>query len=179
VYPEGSSYPGPVVSTSPGYGSVPGFQPVSAPPKRSFPLALTVSCIVLALGVVITNVVVLAVLGGLHGSIGKLKAQQAQRRAADAVAQKKQLDDFQQADLPGKLAKVRALTTAAGQALIVWVAEPVGQKLLSPVQNAVNKCDLAIFDYDATAARFPPGMLAGLPIAIDTSDSATNCTRIA
>ena len=84
-----------------------------------------------------------------------------------------------EADLPGKLAKVRALTTAADQALIVWAAEPVGQKLLSPVQNAVNKCDLAIFDYDATAARFPPGMLAGLPIAIDTSDSATNCTRIA
>jgi hypothetical protein len=153
-----------------------GNVPVSPPGRRS-PVALVVTCVLLAAALVVINVVVLAVLGGLHGSIGRLQDQQARRRTADAQAQTDLRGDFRRADLPGKLAKVRSLTTAADQALITW-GDKVGEnKPLAPIQDAMNRCDLAVFDYDATAARFPAGLLAGLPTAIDTNDRATDCGR--
>jgi predicted lipid-binding transport protein (Tim44 family) len=156
--------------------SVPGFRPAT-PAGRRFPVALVVTCVLLAVALVVINVVVLAVLGGLHGSIGRLQDQQAQRRTADAQAQADLQDNFRRADLPGKLAKVRSLTTAANQALITWGSQLGENKPLAPVQDAMNRCDLAIFDYDATAVRLPAGMLAGLPTAIDTNDRATDCGR--
>jgi hypothetical protein len=154
----------------------PGFR-AAAPAGRRSPVALVVTCVLLAVALVVVNVVVLAVLGGLHGSIGRLEDHQTQRRTADAQTQADLQGDFRRADLSGKLAKVRSLTTAADQALITWGSQLGENKPLAPVQDAMNRCDLAIFDYDATAARFPAGMLAGLPTAIDTNDRATDCGR--
>jgi len=151
--------------------------PQSPPAGRRFPVALVVTCVLLAVALVVVNVVVLAVLGGLHGGIGRLQEQQAQRRTADAQLQAGVREDFRRADLPGKLAKVRSLTTAANQALIAWGSASGENRSLAPVQEAMNRCDLAIFDYDAAAARFPAGLLAGLPTAIDTNDRATDCGR--
>ena len=151
--------------------------PAPRPAGRRFPVALVVTSVVLAVALVVINVVVLVVLGGLHGSIGRLQDRQAQRRSADARAQATLQGDFGRADLPGKLAKVRSLTTAADQALITWGGQPGDNKPIAPVQDAMNRCDLAIFEYDATAARFPAGMLAGLPTSIDTNDRATDCGR--
>jgi hypothetical protein len=175
--PQSPAQAGNVPVSPPGQGmSVPGFRP-AAPAGRRSPVALVVACVLLAVALVVINVVVLAVLGGLHGSIGRLQDQQAQRRRADAQAQADLQGDFRRADLPGKLAKVRSLTAAADQALITWSNQVGENRPLAPVQEATNRCDLAIFDYDATAARFPADMLAGLPTAIDTNDGATDCAR--
>jgi hypothetical protein len=139
-----------------------------------------VTSIVLALALVITGVVVLSTLGGLHGTIGTLKAQRTAQLSADAQAQAKLHDDFQAANLSAKLGQVRDLTTAAQQALLDWNAQAASLQAstIHTVQEAINKCDLAVFDYDNTAAKFPASLLAGLPTAIDTNDQATDCGRI-
>jgi uncharacterized iron-regulated membrane protein len=144
-------------------------------PARVKVLGVIVVALMLALAV--TGLIVSVAANQLRGEAANLRADAAKRQEAQAQVQKKRADDYQQADLSGKLQRVRDLTNAANQTIITWAATGQQATTIKTVRDARNKCDEAVLDYDATAAQFPPSMLAGLPPRIDIKDNATDCGR--
>jgi hypothetical protein len=129
----------------------------------------------LAVALIVTAVVVFTSLGSLQSDSDKLKKEQADRTNRVAAAQNQLQTDFSQSDLPGKLAKVRQLTKDSGDTLQAWADKKVEIKAL---QDAINKCDEAVFEYNRTAAKFPTSMLKDLPQRIGHNDPATDCGRL-
>jgi hypothetical protein len=136
---------------------------------------------------VLTGVLVLALLGTggwlaiggshLHHELATLDADAARRKAAQDRARATLAEQFRQADLDGKLQRVRDLTQQAEDALLAWGNNGEPDSGLKTIRDLGNKCDEAVIDYDATAAQFPAAMLAALPIKIDITDDATDCIR--
>ncbi len=199
AYPEqstyGQAYPAPVPPpasgppVAPPYSGAPvsGYptsgQPGPTPPpagRRTTTIVLGVVAGLLAVAVAVAAILVLNSYNSAKDDLAALKADKAKRQAADDQAAAKLKSDFAAADLQGKLGKVKDLTTAANQALINWNAQsdPVKNDTINVVQDAINKCDAAVFDYDYTAAQFPASMLAGLPAKVNMSDSAYDCGRL-
>jgi hypothetical protein len=167
----------PPSSVPPGYPAMaaPAAGPAAGRPRPVTPMIIVTAALGLVL--VVSLVLVLVSINGLHRDIAAVRADLTSRQAADAQAQAKLRDDFQKADLQGKLSRVRELTTAAREALIAWgVGRDVNE--IKTVQDAINKCDVAILDYDAAAAEFPADLLGDLPSKINTRDRDTNCSRI-
>ncbi|WP_203924083.1 hypothetical protein [Rugosimonospora africana] len=161
-----------------------GYPVVSIPPApyggtdwrtRARALAVVVGVLVLALAG--TGTWLLIADGHLRHDLAKLDAAAARRAQDQADAKTKLTEQFRQADLSGKLDKVRTLTQQTRTALLSW--DDGGQPLsgLKTLRDLGNKCDEAVIDYDGTAAQFPVEMLAGLPIRIDVTDEATDCAR--
>jgi len=69
------------------------------------------------------------------------------------------------------------LTTKARQALTTWAANKETVDIKT-VQDAISKCNTAIFEYDYTAARFPAAMLGELPPRISTTADSTDCGQL-
>jgi hypothetical protein len=141
---------------------------------------LSVVAGLLVVAVAVAAVLVLNSYNSAKDDVAALKADKAKRQAAADQAAAKQRADFAAADLQGKLGKVRDLTTAANQALITWntQSDTVKNDTINVVQDAINKCDAAVLDYDAAAAQFPTSMLAGLPAKVNMADTATDCGRL-
>lgn len=144
-------------------------------PPRVFVAAAIVA--VLLLGLAGNEVAVLVSRSHLRAQMSTLDSelaarQQAQKRARDDLRAR-----FQQADLPGKLRKVRDLTDASSAALDAWVRAGEPLSGLKDIRATQNRCEDAVIDYDATAAQFTPDLLTGLPLRIDMTDDATNCRR--
>jgi hypothetical protein len=163
-----------------GYPPVP--QPVTpqpaspeAPRRRTMPLIVINA--VLGLLLLAAAAFVFATVSGLNGDVKTLKDEKTKRTAAETAAEAKLKEDFDKADLKGKFAKVQELTTASNRALIEWAADKEN-KSVRIVQVAITKCNEAVFDYDTTAAKFPPRMLGSLPQRVNTTDTATNCGRL-
>lgn len=163
----------------PGYGDQTGFAgPPAAPAGKSRRnTVMIVINAVLALALLATGGIVLATITGLRGDVDQLKDERAAQTAAAARAEAQLKDDFAKADLKSKLATVRELTTKAQQALTTWFANQQSVEIRT-VQDAISKCDAAVFDYDATAARFPPAMLGDLPPRINLASTTTNCGQL-
>jgi hypothetical protein len=138
---------------------------------------LAVVVVVLLLALIGVGGRVLMVSSSARGEISALKAEAAARAAEEAGAEQRLEEEFDRADLPGRLRKVKDLTSAAGRALADWGARGGKVAEIKNVRAARNTCDEAILDYNATAARFPNALLAALPRTIDITDSDTNCGR--
>jgi hypothetical protein len=131
---------------------------------------------VLALAAVVAGTAVLISVNQLRSDVAGLRAERDRAKAARTAAQTKLQDDFRRADLPGKLQKVRDLTAEVQRVLIEWDKQQLTSGLKN-IRAAADKCQEAVFDYDATAAQFPQSMLQGLPQRIDINDDSTNCGR--
>lgn len=144
-------------------------------PKRVTVAAVVAAVLLLAL--IVDGLVVLAVRGQLRGETTRLDRelaahQQAQRNAREALQVQ-----FREADLSGKLQTVRTRDKAATAALIAWGTSGQPYSGLKTIREARNACEDAVIDYNATAARFPYDMMAGLPQRISASDETTDCDR--
>ncbi|MBO0868235.1 MAG: hypothetical protein J2P15_06685 [Micromonosporaceae bacterium] len=167
----------PPTSVPPGYPSLamPGTGATGQPRRNNTPMIIITAA--LGLVTVVSLVLVLVTINGLHGDIAAARADLTARQAAAAQARAKLQDDFQKADLQNKLAQVQALTSAAREALIAW-GNSQNSATIKTVQDAINKCDAAVLDYDAAAAEFPADILGNLPGKIDTTNPDTDCSRI-
>lgn len=171
-----AGYPAPQ-PTTPGPMGPMGPQPAPAEAQRRKTTPLIVINAVLGLLLLAVGAFVFATVSGLNGDISTLKDEKAKLASADAAAEAKLKDDFDKADLKGKFAKVQELTTASNRALIEWAADKAN-KSVGTVQVAISRCNQAVFEYDSTAAKFPPKLLGSLPQRINTTDTATNCGRL-
>jgi len=161
---------------------------VSAPPAGTIPppkqratsrLNLALIAVAAALGVALAGTAGAVALNvrSMHNKVSTLDDDIAARKAEQARERDRLTTEFQQANLSGKLDQVRSRTEAAVQALLAWDRGGAGASGIKTVQKARNACETAVIDYDATAARFPVDLLAGLPLRIDLSDSSTSCDR--
>jgi hypothetical protein len=175
--PEATAWGAPATQPVSGAGTSPyGYAPQPTPSSGSRSArTLVIVAGGLALALVVTAVVVLVSLGGLNGDVTKLKKAQTDHAQKEAAAAQQLQADFNRADLPGKLAKVRQLTKDSQDTLTAWADKKVP---ISALQDAINKCDEAAIEYNRTAAVFPASMLKDLPQRIGHNDDTTDCGRL-
>jgi len=162
-----------LVSPPAGQLPLPPQQP--APSRHTLALAVVAAALLLVVAATATAFALNA--RSLHHQLSTVDADVAGRNAAQASDRQRLMREFQQADLSNKLQQVRSMTQAAQDALVNWARQGEPSGGIKTVQLARNACEAAVIDYDATAARFPADMLAGLPLRIDMNDTSTNCDR--
>jgi hypothetical protein len=150
------------------------------PPARSMRTVVLAGVVgVLLIALAGTAIATLVTNNSVHQQMSTLDGDIAARNAARAQQRSQLVSQFQQSHLSDKLLKVRTQTDVARQALLSWFSRGAPPDGIKAVQLERNACEAAVIDYDATAAQFPPDLLAGLPLRIDMTDTTTNCDRTA
>jgi hypothetical protein len=79
--------------------------------------------------------------------------------------------------LPAKLQAVKAADKAVASAIHSWMT--INSTKFGTVIEAIEKCYLAVDDYDRAAATVPADALAGQPASVDLAAADTDCGRLA
>jgi outer membrane murein-binding lipoprotein Lpp len=158
-----------------GYVQQPTGAPQPAAPRRSAKVPILIAAIVvLALALLATGGIGLAKINSVRSDVAKLKAANAAAQKEDNDAAEALKAKFKDADLAGKLARIKDLDRATDDVFKQWSA---GTAKFGALTNAISACDDAVDEYDWTAAPFPASMFTDLPQKIDLTKAETDCGR--